>query len=260
MTIIKFPSTPGTAKYIVLDLETRDDVQLYQRYKSRDPRPAPCRWPFRRVVSATVMEVTVLRGIWEVNEFRSWSGADDGEVVRKLFAWMLDRPSHRLVSYAGISEDVPVLKTASMEFGVAMPTQLRHLERDRDGWVHNDLAITLKGGAGPYIHQSELATRLGLPFKMSGSAGQVPYLYEERKFEAVAWISECDVILTALLFASHLASLGQVKSAVTAHFVTMGFVRARRETANYHRELGNYMTKARKQMFDEQQKWLTVAS
>lgn len=260
MKVINFPANDGSSKFIILDLETLNDVKLYQRYQSRDSRPAPCRWPFRRVVSASVMEVTVRDRIWEVNDFRSWSGSNDADVVRRLFTWMMDRPSHRLVTYAGLSEDIPVLKTASMEFGVSLPIQLRHLERDRTGWLHQDLAVILKGGAGPFIHQTELATRLGLPAKMSGSAGQVPHLFEEERFEAVAWISECDVLLTALLLAGHLASLGEVISSATAQFVTMRYVRERRATANYHRELGNYLSAAEQKMVaEEQQRWLEAS-
>lgn len=258
MPAFNFPANDGSGAYIILDIETQDDTLLYQRYKSRDPRPAPCRWPFRRVVSATVMEVTVQNRIWEVTAFQSWSGPDDAIVIRKLFDWMKDRPSHRLVTYGGLSEDTPVLKTASMEFGLALPVQLRHLERDRAGWLHIDLALIMKCGSGSYIHQSELATRLGLPFKMAGSAGQVPYLVDDGNFEAVEWISECDVLLTALLLASHLASLEQVLSAATAHYVTMRLVRARRERANYHRELGNYVAKTEKQMMSDQRFWLAA--
>lgn len=260
MEVINFPANDGSSKFIILDLETLNDIRLYQRYKTRDCRPAPCRWPFRRVVSASVMEVTVTAGVWEVNDFRSWSGPDDGDVVRRLFAWMIDRPSHRLVTYAGLSEDIPVLKTASMEHCAPLPIQLRHLERDRAGWLHQDLAVILKGGAGPFIHQTELAVRLGLPAKMAGSAGQVPHLVEEGRFQGVEWISECDVLLTALLLASHLASLGEVFSAVTAHYVAMRFVRERRLTANYHRELGNYLAAAEQKMVaEERQRWLVAS-
>ena len=250
MNIINFPAQDGVSKYIVLDLETRDDARLYHRYRTTDPRPAPCRWPFRRVVSASVMAVTVEHGIWQVDEFRSWAAPDDREVVRKLFSWMLERPEHRLATWGGASEDIPVLKTASMEAGTPLPRQLRHLERDRTGWLHNDLALTLKGGAGPFVHQSELAARLELPSKMAGSAGQVPYLFDKGRFEAVAWISECDVLLTALLLAAHLASLGQVISVTAAHYVTMRFVRERREFACYHRELGNYLSAASRQLME----------
>ena len=61
------------------------------------------------------------------------------------------------------------------------------------------------------------------------------------------------MLTTSLLLASHLASLGQVKSACTAHYVTMGFVRARSEKAIYYRVLGNYRDRAKRQMVADQQ-------
>ena len=64
MKIVNFSAPESATKYIVLDCETLNDVRLYERYRTRDPRPAPCRWPFRRVVAASVMEITVVRGIW----------------------------------------------------------------------------------------------------------------------------------------------------------------------------------------------------
>jgi hypothetical protein len=256
MNIINFPATDVVAKYIILDLETRDDAQLYHRYRTRDPRPAPCRWPFRRVVSASVMAVTVQDGIWEVDAFQSWAGPDDRKVVEELFSWMIERNSHRLCTYGGASEDLGVLKAAAMEFGIRLPKQLRHLERDGGGWLHLDLALTLKAGSGQFVHQSELAARLNLPSKMAGSAGQVPHLATEGRFEAVCWISECDVLLTSMLLARHLASLGQIISATAAEYVTMRFVRERREFACYHRELGNYLSRADRQMLDDQRRWL----
>lgn len=260
MKIINFPAQDSATKYIVLDCETLNDTRLYDRYRTRDPRPAPLRWPFRRVVSASVMAITVEHGIWQVDAFRSFVGGDDRNVVARLFSWMIERPDHRLVTWSGAAEDLNVFKTAAMEFGLTLPRQLRHLERDRLGWLHLDLALSLKAGSGVHVHQSELAARLGLPSKLAGSAGQVPHLVSEGRFEAVGWISEVDVLLTSLLLAGHLASLGQVISVHAAEFVTMRFVREQREVACYHRELGNYLARAERQMLEEEQRrWLEAS-
>lgn len=259
MNIINFPHQAEVSKWIVLDCETLADTRLYDRYRTRDPRAAPCRWPFRRVVSASVMAIIVADGIWELQDFQSWAGPNDREVVKRLFAWMAERPTHRLCTYGGANEDIPVFKMAAMDAGTVLPLQLRHLERDKAGWLHLDLALALKGGAGQFVHQSELAARLGLPSKMAGSAGQVPHLAREGRFEECAWISESDVILCGLLLAGHLASLGQVVSRAAAEFVTMKFVRERREFACYHRELGNYIAKAERQMLDDHRRWLEAS-
>jgi len=259
MKIINFPAPDSATKYIVVDVETLNDTQLYHRYRTRDPRPAPCRWPFRRVVSASVMAITVEHGIWQVDDFRSFVGSDDRDVLSRLFAWMIERPQHRLVTWSGAAEDLNVFKTAAMEHGLTLPRQARHLERDRSGWLHLDLALLLEAGSGTHVHQSELAARLGLPSKMAGSAGQVPHLVCQGHFEAVGWISEVDTLLTGLLLAGHLASVGQVFSVHAAQYVTMRFVRERRETACYHRELGNYLSRAERQMLEEQRRWLEAS-
>jgi len=255
MNIVPFLSTIAT-RYIILDVEYLADLQLYNRYKISDPRPAACRWPFRRVMSASVMAVSIEEGVWTVDDFQTFAGPDERDLARKLFHWMIERPEHRLATWSGAAEDLPILKTAAMEHGLCLPRQLRHNERDRLGFFHTDLALVLKGGSGTFVHQTELATRLHLPGKMAGSAGQVPHLVAEQNFESVGWISECDTLLTSLLLASHLTSLGQICNIRTAHYVTMRFVRERRERANYHRELGNYISRVGRQMIAEQQNWL----
>ena len=255
MNILNLSISPAS-EFIVMDLEYLADSNLYDRYRRADPRPAPCRWPFRRVVSASVMSVTVVEGIWEVTDFRSFAGPDDRRVVRQLFDWIIERPTHRVCTWSGAAEDLPILKTASMEMGFTLPRQLRQNERDRLGFCHLDLALILKGGSGQFVHMSELATRLGLPNKLAGSAGQVPHRVAENDFDSVAAISDCDTLTTSLLLASHLASLGQVSSSKAAHHATMRFVRERRERACYHRELGNYIARTGREMFSEQNRWL----
>ena len=41
MKIVNFSAPESATKYIVLDCETLNDVRLYERYRTRDPRPAP---------------------------------------------------------------------------------------------------------------------------------------------------------------------------------------------------------------------------
>ncbi len=204
----------------------------------------------------SAMSVSVNDGVWEVEDFRSFINPDERENVRAFFDWMIERPAHRAVTWSGAAEDLPILKTAAMEFGFTLPLQLRQNERDRQGFMHWDLSLILKAGSGTHVHQLELAVRLGLAGKMAGSAGQVPYRVAEGNLKAVAWISECDVLLTACLLASHLVTLGQVMSVQAAHYVTLRYVRERREHASYHRELGNYLAKVERQIIADQRRWL----
>ena len=256
MSIINFPAKDSTARFIVLDVETLNDTRLYHRYFTRDPRPAPLRWPFRRVIAASVMSIVVENGVWQVDAFQSFAAEDDRTVITSLFKWIIERPDHRVVTWGGASEDLPLFKTAAMEYGLTLPRQLRHNERDHQGWLHLDLALLLKAGSGTFVHQSELAARLGLPSKMAGNAGQVPYLIDEGRVHECAAISEVDVLLTSLLLAGHLVSTGEVKSLRAAQYCTMRCVRNQRPAASYHRELGNYLASAERQMLEEQNCWL----
>lgn len=257
MKLLNFPTTTRD-KFFVFDVEYLADRRLYERYRRSDPRPAPCRWPFRRVVAATVMAVSIENGAWVVEDFRSFVGADERQLLRAFFGWVIERPDYIAVSWSGAAEDLPILKTSSMEYGLVIPRQLRQNERDRAGFLHDDLCLTLKGGSGSHVHQMELATRLQLPAKMAGSAGQVPYRVAQNDFATPGFISECDVLTTALLLASHLVTIGEVRSLKAAHFVTMSFARAhaRRTGATYDRELGNYVAKAQREMVAEQHAWL----
>jgi hypothetical protein len=259
MKIINCSNSIDHQRHIILDLEYRADEQLYQRYRIADPRPAPCRWPFRRVVSGSVMAIRIDEGVWQVEDFRSFSGGDDRLVVRQLFNWFQERPTHALTTYGGANEDLQILKMAAMEHGFILPPQLRQNERNGRDFFHTDLALVLRGGGGQFAHMTELATRHQLPGKLAGSAGQVHYLAAEQSYKSAARISECDVLTTALLLASHLATLGQVKSMFAAHYVTMMYVREYDDAAPYHRFLGNYLARAKRQMMDEQQAWLLAS-
>lgn len=259
MDVYPFPSNDSIARYIVLDVESLDDKQLYHRYRSRDPRPAQCRWPFRRIVAATVMAISIENGIWEVENFRSFTGGDDRELVRQLFSWFTVRPRHRLVTWGGLNEDSVLVKTAAMEAGMKLPMQLRHLERDRGGFLHLDLAKELKAGSGQFVHLSEIATRLRLPWKMAGNAGKVPHLALQGRFREIAWLSESDVLTTALVLASHLATLGRVTNMTAAQYATVRHVRERRSRAPYHRELGNYLARFEREMMAACNSWLMAS-
>jgi hypothetical protein len=59
-----------------------------------------------------------------------------------------------------------------------------------------------------------------------------------------------------MLLAAHLSRLGQVSSLIAAQYVTMLFVRERREFACYHRELGNYLSRAKRQILEDERRWL----
>lgn len=248
-----FNTNDNTASsFIVIDCEFLKDWHLYEKYRRVDPRPAPCRWPMKRVVSASVMALEIQGSAIEVTAFRSFSGADEGRLLLQLFGFLAERPWFKLVTYGGVATDVPVLRIAAMKHGLKLPTQLRNGDRSRH--VHLDLALTMK--AGDYVHLTEIATRLGQPCKLAGSAGAVPKLFAQGDFRSIEHISECDIINTAFILASYLQAQGELLSAKAAQLGMIRHVRLLRGRAPYARILGNFADRLRREIEDELKVWM----
>lgn len=236
-------------RLIVLDAEFYADYALYQRYCRIDPVPARCRWPMKRVAAVTVMELTVAGEKLEVNAFKSWSGRDEGRVLDFLFAFLAERPLHRIVTYGGVACDVAILRLAAMAHKLKLPPQLRFGDGSRR--VHLDLAIAMKGGEGSYVHQLELATRLNIPCKLADCAADVPQLFDRGEFRRIEHIAESDVVTTAFLLADYLFVQGEIMSARAAQLAIVQHVRPLRGHASYARVLGNTGDRLRREIDDE---------
>jgi len=248
-------------RFVVLDIEFVDDPVLYARYRRIDPRPADSRWPMRRIVAATVMSLTVEGGTLEVEGFTSFSGGAEDVLLLRLFAYLNERQGHRLVTYAGLSTEIPMLRLAAMAHDLKLPSQLSDNRRDRSGqWAHLDLAVLMKCGAGSYVHLAEIATRLNLPCKFGGSAMNIPELVARREYRKIEWISEADVIATGMILASHLASTGDLISAEAAHYAILKHVRPLRGEACYRDYLGNVADRLRSSMRADLQRWMARVS
>ena len=254
------PTNTVATRFIAFDIEFTPDHALYQRYARLDPRPAPCRWPMRRLIAATVLSLSVIDGVVEVEEFRSFSGPSEAAIAGALFAYFAERPFHRAVSWGGLGMDINILRCAAMEFGLKLPRQLRPGERDRVGFLHLDLALAMKAGAGDYIHMLELATRIGAPCKFGPSAMTIPKLVEGGRYQTVEWICESDTVTAAWILCSHLASIGEVTSADAAQFSILRHVRNLRGKAPYARYLSNVMDRLRRRMDESLNRWLAEAA
>lgn len=245
-------------RFVVLDIEFVDDPVLYARYRRIDPRPAESRWPMRRIVAATVMSLAIENGSLEVEGFQSFSGAAEDVLLLRLFAYLNERQGHRLVTYAGLSTEIPMLRLAAMANGLKLPRQLSDDRRDRSGqWAHLDLAILMKCGAGSFVHLSEIAARLNVPCKFGGSAMKIPELVARGEYRQVEWISEADVIATAMIFASHLAATSELLSAEAAHYAVLKHVRPLRGQACYRDFLGNVADRLRSSIRSDLHRWMT---
>ncbi|GGD91500.1 hypothetical protein GCM10011515_08960 [Tsuneonella deserti] len=244
----------GATHFVVLDCEFLKDLPLYERYRRADPDPARCRWPMKRVVSASVMALEVQGSELTVTAFKSFSGASEDRLLVQLFAFLAERPRHKLCTYGGVATDVPVLRVAAMEHGLKLPLQLRYSDRSRH--VHLDLAIAMKGGEGDYAHMSEVATRLRVPCKLAGHAGSVPQLFSRGNFRAIEALSEVDIISTGFILASYLGVQGEILSAKAAQLGIIRYVRPLRGRARYAELLGNVADRLRREINQELNTWM----
>jgi DNA polymerase elongation subunit (family B) len=235
-------------KYAVLDVEVLNAMEEYAAYRRIDPRAAELRWPFRRVCAVSLMTFSINENDhFQFGTFESFAGPDEHELLKKLFRLLQELPDYKLVTYGGQSFDLCVIRMGACEHQLALPPQLINGARRHGEWLHRDLALEIKGGAGPYIHLTEVAVRLHLPAKFGGSASMVPMLVKNEQWARLAEISDADVIVTSMVLASLLCAHGELTSASAAHYVILDEVWKRREISRYR----DYVGRIRKRVGNE---------
>jgi hypothetical protein len=225
---------PVRRSYAVLDIETLDDHERYSSYCRLDPRPAKLRWPFKRICAAALLTFSVDEdGRFEAGHLDSWSGDDEAALLRALFGRLQLLPDHQLVTWAGISHDLVIIRMSAMEYGLRLPRQCVHSAREYGRWLHRDLEIEMMAGSGRHVHLSEVAVRLRLPVKFADRASMVPALLETGKLRRLAAIPEVDVLTTALVLCSQLKIHGELGCAITAHVRLLQRMGEQRPEARY---------------------------
>ena len=211
--------------FAVLDLEVLNDTEAYATYAQLDPRAAELRWPFRKVCSASILTFSITdEGLFEFGHMNSYAGSDEKDVITRLFNRLRELPGYQLVTWAGLSHDLPILRMGAAVYEILLPSQLVHNARFGGRYQHLDLAVEMKAH-GMYAHLSEIATRLKLPVKFGGSAARVPVLVEQKRWDHLMELADSDVIVTSMVLASHLRILGTLVSATAAHIVILDEVR-----------------------------------
>ena len=219
--------------FAVLNIEVLNDRASYATYASLDPRAAELRWPFRRVCSASVLTFSITGdGLFEFGHMDSHADADEKVVSTKLFNRLRELPKYQIITWGGLSHDLPILRMGAAVHEILLPQQLIHNARDRGRYQHLDLAVEMKAH-GMYTHLSEIAVRLSLPVKFGGSAGRVPILVEQKRWARLMEIAESDVIVTAMVLCSHLRIHGEFVSATAAHITLLDGVGRLRRQAKY---------------------------
>ena len=225
-----------------------------------DPRAAELRWPFKKVCSASVLTFSISEdGLFEFGHLASFASADEKEVLIKLFNRIKELPQYQLVTYGGLSHDLPILRMGACLHEILLPQQLVHNARSSGSYQHLDLAIELKA-SGMYAHISEIAVRLALPVKFGGSAGRVPTLVAEQRWPRLIEIADADVITTSMVLCSHLRAHGTLISAAAAHISLLDHVRRLRPHAKYHDYLGRVRTRIAHQVMAEADAFIASAA
>jgi hypothetical protein len=220
--------------FAVLDLEVLNDRQAYATYATLDPRAAELRWPFRKVCSASLLTFSIAEnGLFEFGHMDSYADVDEKVVITKLFNRLRELPGYQVVTWGGLSHDLPILRMGASVHEILLPPQLIHNARDRGRHQHLDLAVEMKAH-GMYTHLTEIAVRLSLPVKFGGSAGRVPILVEQQRWARLKEIAESDVIVTAMVLCSHLRIHGALASAAAAHITLLDNIGRLRREAKYH--------------------------
>lgn len=185
--------------YLVLDIETVPDPELYERPDLANgvERPFPPLY---------VHQPIVLGALWLDEQYRFkklgivGEGKDEAGILEDFSAFMA-RHRPELVTYNGRSFDLPVLALRALRHGVAMPWyyqgRLRH-RYSEDG--HLDLCDMLSDhGAARSISLDAVARLIGLPGKVGVDGSQVEGLYQAGKLDLIQSYCLSDVAQTGLL-------------------------------------------------------------
>ena len=246
--------------FAVLDIEVLQDRAAYAKYAALDPRAAELRWPFKKVCSASVLTFSITEcGLFEFGHLDSFSSADEKEVLTKLFRRLRELPQHQVVTWGGLSHDLPILRMGAGVCELLLPQQLVHNARRNGGFQHLDLAVEMKA-SGMYAHMSEVAIRLNIPVKFGGRAGRVPILVAEKRWSRLAEVADADVITTAMVLCSHLRAHGTLISAAASHITLLDHVRRLRPHAKYYDYLGRVRARIAHQVMAEANAFIASAA
>ena len=247
------------AFYAVLDIEMLYRLDAVESYRKLDPSPCEViRYPFRATCAAALLTFSVVDGIFEFGSLHSWAGDDEPALLGALFDQLRMLPDHKLVSWGGLSMDLPVLRVGAARHHLRLPRQLIKDARSGRDWLHLDLGK--EHHCGTYIHMSEMAVALNLPVKFADRASSVRKLLETGKLERLRDVPIADVLTTSLLLQAQLESHGELSSARAAQIMTLREVASRRPHARYADYLGRVEKRLSMEVLAEAQAFVASAA
>ena len=203
-------------QYTFIDIEAAWDEHLHEAYRQIDPVGAGelmrngqqrRRLPCKRIMAAAAFDLELHEdGAISILGIMSWTTHDHGderEVVTNLLEHLRARPMTHVVTYSGLSAELPLLNLAAMEYGLVLPRQLQsgNPVAHRAGmWrPHIDLALELKGQGRDWAHLSEIGLRIGLPGKLFIGKAHVEPPTTREQWQAMRQRVALDCVLTAIV-------------------------------------------------------------
>ncbi len=187
--------------YLVLDIETVPDGELYDRPESQAgvASPFPPLWAHKPIVIGVLWldETLTFKRLGCIGEDRDEAG------MLRDFAHFAEQYRPHLVTYNGRGFDLPVIALRCMRHGVAMGfffTDRDYRYRFSDAG-HIDLYDFLsEHGAAKVGSLDALARVVGLPGKVGVDGSQVEGLYQAGQLPLIKKYCLTDVAQTAFLF------------------------------------------------------------
>ena len=187
--------------YLVLDIETVPDLELWSRPETGHGRQAP--FPPTYAHRVIVVGCMWLDQAYRMQRFGViGEGEKEAGLLEDLSRFM-DRHRPALVTYNGRTFDLPVIALRSLRHGVSMPWYYQEpgvrYRYSEDG--HIDLCDWLaEHGATRSGSLDALARLIGLPGKLGVDGSQIEGFYNAGQLTQIQNYCLTDVAQTALLF------------------------------------------------------------
>ncbi len=228
----------GPASYLVLDIETIPDPDLYSppELPAGVERPFPPLYACRPIVLGVMWfdEELAVKRIGTIGE-----GKDEAGMMADFADFMNTRKPH-LVTWNGRSFDLPVLALRGLRFGLNFNWYYRgdgyRYRFSEEG--HIDLGDVLSDHGAARMTSLDGAARLiGLPGKDGVDGSQVEGLFHAGQIEALRHYCLSDVAQTAFLFLRYRLVSGVIERDVYRRAAT-GLLAAMESDGRFGRLLG----------------------
>jgi len=206
--------------FLIIDTESAWDEHLHEAYRAVEPGAQPHhRLASKRIFAAAAFDLTLSsEGVVTVNGLTSWTERDHATMRRSLLDHIRFRPDHKVVTWAGLAAEVPLLTLTATQAGLSLPPQLKAEQRFVRGFQrpHLDLALAIKGQGRQWAHLSEILLRLGAPPALVADKARVDFPTTGEQWIATKAQVELDTVMTAMALLAWLSVQGTLGIGIDA--------------------------------------------